>query len=159
MADDTTISHLLSYRVARLSGSLSRSAAARYRRDFDVSLGEWRVLALLGENPDVTLNRLARRAALDKAQMSKVVSKLNARGLVQRVPGARRSTQLSLTAAGEEIYGGLIAAANARNRRLMEAVPADKLRTFLEVMDVLQEYAADLERMESDAAVRVEAET
>lgn len=152
MADDTTISHLLSYRVARLAGSLSRSAAARYRREFDVSLGEWRVLALLGENPDVTLNRLARRAALDKAQMSKVVSKLDARGLVRRVPGPRRSTQLSLTAAGEEVYGGLIAAANARNRRLMDAVPAGKLRTFLDVMDILQEYAAGLERAESDAA-------
>lgn len=150
MATDKTISELLSYRIGRLSGALSRSAASRYRQDFGVSLGEWRVLALLGEKPDLTLNRLARRAALDKAQMSRVVSKLEDRGMLQRVAGPRRSTQLSLTDAGQVIYQGLIVAANERDQRLVNAVSAKKLLVFEEVMEALHECARRFEEGDDD---------
>ncbi len=91
------ISDLLSYRLSRLANLMSGSAALRYRREFDVSLAEWRTLALIGEDPSLTLNRLARRAGLDKAQMSRVVAKLTERGLLSRELGPGRTTQLSLT--------------------------------------------------------------
>ena len=41
------IRDLVSYRLARAASLMSRGAALRYRREFDVSLGEWRALALL----------------------------------------------------------------------------------------------------------------
>lgn len=144
-----TISRLLSYRLTRLSNSLSRSAAIRYRRDFDVSLGEWRVIALL-RHPATTLNRLARRAALDKAQMSRVVAKLEARGFIRRDAGTRRSTQLSLTAEGQEVYHGLIGAANERDRMLGEQVSPAKMRVFEEVLDTLDDFARQLEAQEAE---------
>lgn len=145
-----TISQLLSNRVTRLSSSLSRSAAARYRREFDVSLGEWRTLALLGQDPELTLNRLARRAGLDKAQMSRVVSRLVERGLVDRERGARRSTQLTLTDEGMEVYRGLIGAANEREARLRAAIDPERLAVFDDVLTELFELARVLEVEEQD---------
>lgn len=140
-----TISGLVSNRVTRLSSALSRSAALRYRREFDVSLGEWRTLALVGQDPELTLNRLARRAGLDKAQMSRVVSRLVERGLVDRRLGARRSTQLSLTLDGEAVYAGLISAANERDVRLVAMVGEERMQIFEEVLDDLLTVARVIE--------------
>lgn len=145
-----TISHLLSNRVTRLSSALSRSAAMRYRREFDVSLGEWRTLALLGQDPELTLNRLARRAGLDKAQMSRVVAKLVDQGYIDRQVGPRRSTHLTLTEAGLRVYEGLITAANGRDQQLHAAVDPEKMRIFEEVLEELTVLARRMEIEEEE---------
>src|SRR5690349_13523624 len=77
-----TIRDLLSYRIHRLAGALSRGAALRYRREFGVSLVEWRTIALLGGHAPLALKDLARQAGLDKSLVSRTVSALAARGLV-----------------------------------------------------------------------------
>jgi DNA-binding MarR family transcriptional regulator len=149
-----TISNLLSNRVTRLSSTLSRSAALRYRREFDVSLGEWRTLALLGQDPELTLNRLAARAGLDKAQMSRVVTKLVERGYIDRHQGARRSTRLTLTAAGQGVYEGLMRSANDRDAELYSSVEADKMRIFEEVLDRLIRQSRHMEAEETDKSAQ-----
>jgi DNA-binding MarR family transcriptional regulator len=149
--DDVLITELLSYRLSRASGSLSRSAATRYRRMFDVSLAEWRTLALLGVKTPATLNSLARKAGLDKAQMSRVVKGLFDRGLVTKSVGAGRTTQLSLTVAGREIYSGLIAEANERDRRIRRHLGAKDLRALERALDTLTSLARVIEEEEQHA--------
>src|SRR5690606_4764961 len=82
--DNVTIRDLLSYRIHQVSSQMSRSAALQYRAHFDVSLGEWRALALLGSGVGLSLNELARAADLDKAQMSRIVAGLSKRELIAR---------------------------------------------------------------------------
>jgi DNA-binding MarR family transcriptional regulator len=145
-----TISGLLANRLTRVATTLSRSANLRYRREFDVSLGEWSTLALLGEDSQLTLNGLATRAGLDKAQMSRVVSRLVERGYIDREQGARRSTRLTLTASGQDIYAGLISAANERDAELYAAVEPEKLKIFEEVLEQLTSNAREIEAAELD---------
>lgn len=126
-----TIKDLLSYRVHRLASILSRSAAARYRKEFDVSLGEWRALALLGAFAPMSLNQLAREADLDKGQMSRVISGLVERSLVLREPGQRRDrSSLSLTRAGQRVYAGLITAAAERNEAFLACLTPEEMRAL-----------------------------
>ena len=74
---DPTIRELLSYRLHQVANLLSRGAEMRYRREFGVSLWEWRTVALLGgASEPQSLNELARAAGMDKGQMSRVVSGL-----------------------------------------------------------------------------------
>src|SRR5262245_65833986 len=89
----------------------------RYRREFGVSLWEWRTIALLGAHSPQSLNELANAAALDKSQMSRVVSGLIARGLVSRAADTRdgRGIRLALTKAGASVHVGLMRAATERN--------------------------------------------
>src|SRR5688572_33081219 len=73
----TEIRDLLSYRVHMVANLLSRGAELRYRREFGVSLWEWRTIALLGASGEaLSLGHLARSAGIDKSQMSRVVSGL-----------------------------------------------------------------------------------
>ena len=79
------IRELLSYKLHVVANLLSRGAELRYRREFGVSLWEWRAIALLGASREPqSLNALAAAAGVDKSQMSRVISGLNARRLVLR---------------------------------------------------------------------------
>lgn len=143
-----TITELLSFRLHSVANAISRSAALRYRREFDVSLGEWRTIALLGARAPLTLNRLAGLAALDKAQMSRMVSKLVERGLVQRKEGAGRSTQLTLTRKGQSVYRGLIAAANERDAAFLTCLTPHEQEVLDSALTKLATLARALESAE-----------
>jgi len=112
-----TIKDLLSYRIHRLANALSRGAAARYRRDFDVSLMEWRIIALLGGFAPLTLKELSRQSGLDKSLASRAVAGLVARGLVLRAGGRAdaREVALRLSAEGRRAHAGLMRAADERD--------------------------------------------
>jgi DNA-binding MarR family transcriptional regulator len=112
------IRELLSYRLHVVANLLSRGAELRYRREFGVSLWEWRSIALLGASAEpLSLNHLAHAAGIHKSQMSRVVSGLAKRRLVLREtdPGDGRGVRLALSRSGRKLYDGLIRAAEERD--------------------------------------------
>ena len=114
----TEIQDLLSYKLNRVANLLSRGAELSYRRDFGVSLWEWRTIALLAASDEpMSLVQLANAAGIDKGQMSRVVAGLTKRRIVLRAahPGDGRGVRLTLSRLGERIYQGLIRAAAERD--------------------------------------------
>jgi DNA-binding MarR family transcriptional regulator len=114
----TAIRDLLSYRLHVVANLLSRGAELRYRREFGVSLWEWRTIALLGAASEpVSFNQLAHAAGVHKSQMSRVVAGLVKRRLVVREadPGDARGLRLALSRSGRKVYDGLIHAAAERD--------------------------------------------
>jgi DNA-binding MarR family transcriptional regulator len=150
-AGGATIRDLLSFKLHVAANLLSRGAALRYRREFGVSLMEWRSIALLGGGAPMSLSELAKLAGLDKSQMSRVVAGLTERALVLRAVDAAdaRGVQLSLSAAGKRIYTGLIAAANDRNDAFLAALSADERRVLGTVLDKLGGVAREFIQAES----------
>jgi DNA-binding MarR family transcriptional regulator len=139
-----TIRELLSYRLHQVANLLSRGAELRYRREFGVSLWEWRTVALLGgEAEPQSLNALARAAGIDKGQMSRVVSGLGRRGLVRREQDAAdaRGIRLSLTRAGQKLYDRLIGAAAERNAAFLGCLTAAERRCLEQAMTKLAHEA------------------
>jgi DNA-binding MarR family transcriptional regulator len=114
----TEIQDLLSYKLHRVANLLSRGAELRYRREFGVSLWEWRTIALLGAADEpMSLVQLANAAGIDKGQMSRVVAGLAKRRIVLRAahPGDGRGVRLALSTVGRRMYAGLIRAAAERD--------------------------------------------
>lgn len=146
--DLLVITDLLSFRVRRLANVMSSSAGARYRREFGVSLPEWRTLALLGKTQPMTVNHLARLAALDKAQISRVVSGLASRKLVRKEPGPRRSSQLSLTGTGQALYERIIYVANERDRTMLSTLNVEEKQVLGRALQKLTAVAMDLDARE-----------
>lgn len=144
--DTVVIRGLVSYRVHEVANLLSKGAALRYRREFDVSLWEWRTVALLGAYAPMSLNELAKSAALDKSQMSRVVSGLTGRGLVRSQPDERdgRGVQLSLTAAGVRLFAGLTRASNERNGVFVGCLTKQELACLDTVLEKLASQAKRL---------------
>jgi DNA-binding MarR family transcriptional regulator len=150
----TVIRELLSYRLHTVANLLSRGAELRYRREFGVSLWEWRSIALLGasERP-LSLNELARSAGIDKSQMSRVVSGLASRGIVSREADAvdGRGVRLALSKAGRKLYLGLIRAAADRDTAFRKCLSENEKRIFDKALVKLSYQARELIQKEKSA--------
>lgn len=149
------IGALLSYRLHVVANLLSRGAELRYRREFGVSLWEWRTIALLGGVAEPqSLNDLASAAGIDKSQMSRVVSGLAARRLVLRSIDAEdaRGVRLTLTRAGRALYQGLIRAAAERNDAFLDCLGARERAAFDAALEKLAARARELIAREREKA-------
>ena len=146
-----TIRELLSYRLHQVANLLSRGAELRYRREFGVSLWEWRTVALLGgAGEPQSLNELARAAGMDKGQMSRVVSGLTGRKIIFRKTDAHdaRGIRLSLTASGKKLYQKLIGAAAERNSAFLGCLSAKERQCLEQAMTKLTREAHGFIRKE-----------
>ena len=151
----TEIRDLLSYRVHVVANLLSRGAELRYRREFGVSLWEWRTIALLGASDEpLSLGHLARAAGIDKSQMSRVVSGLARRRLVLREahPGDGRGVRLTLTKAGQRLCSGLIRAAGQRDAVFRNCLSKGEKEAFERVLAKLAGRARAL--IEAERALK-----
>jgi DNA-binding MarR family transcriptional regulator len=143
----TEISDLLSYRVHVVANLLSRGAELRYRREFGVSLWEWRTIALLGAADEpLSLGHLAHAAGIDKSQMSRVVSGLAKRRIVLREahPGDGRGVRLTLSRNGRKLYNGLIRAAAERDNAFRNCLSAKEKDVFELALTKLAGQAREL---------------
>ena len=142
----TEIRDLLSYRLHVVANLLSRGAELRYRREFGVSLWEWRTLALLGAAAQPTsLNDLAHAAGIHKSQMSRVVSGLTRRRLVRRAadPVDGRGVHIALSASGRRVYEGLIEAAAQRDAAFRDCLSAREKQVLEQVLAKLAGQARE----------------
>lgn len=149
----TEIRDLLSYRLHVVANLLSRGAELRYRREFGVSLWEWRTLALLGAAVEpLSLNDLAHSAGIHKSQMSRVVSGLAKRRLVRRAadPVDGRGVHIALSASGRKVYEGLIGAAVQRDAAFRDCLSAREKRVFDQALAKLAGQARDFIRGEKE---------
>ena len=143
----TSIRDLLSYRLHVVANLLSRSAELRYRREFGVSLWEWRTIALLGAVTDsLSLGHLAHAAGIHKSQMSRVVTGLTERRLVLRAADAddARGVRLTLSKAGRKLYQDLIAAAAERDEVFRRCLTHEETEAFNKVLGKLTGQAREL---------------
>lgn len=93
------ITHL--YRAQQLRASQSGDAPLTHMEN--------KVLGYFGRHPGATQRDLAVHSGRDKAQLTRLISGLRERGLLDAVaaPDDRRSTQLSLSAAGQAVHAEL----------------------------------------------------
>ena len=145
------IRDLLSYRLHVVANLLSRGAELRYRRQFGVSLWEWRTLALLGAvSEPLSLNHLAHAAGIHKSQMSRVVSGLTRRKLVLRAADAEdaRGVRLALSKSGRKLYEGLIGAAEERDQAFRSCLSTQEKQVFERALAKLAGRARDFIQQE-----------
>lgn len=123
------LEHFLPYRLSVLSNRVSQEIARLYADRFALNVTEWRLLAVLGRDPDLSATELAERTAMDKVAVSRAVASLVADGrLTRKVDGQdRRRARLRLSARGYRIYDEVAPLALAYERRLLATLdPAER---------------------------------
>ncbi|MBN3846613.1 MULTISPECIES: MarR family winged helix-turn-helix transcriptional regulator [Burkholderiaceae] len=78
-------------------------------RKLDISVMQWRALAVLHGEPGLALREIVAKTAIDQPTLSRVVDQLHERGLIERAAreSDSRYLSLSLTASGEDLYQNL----------------------------------------------------
>ncbi|MBK5910756.1 hypothetical protein CCR85_04520 [Rhodothalassium salexigens] len=127
------LARFLPYRLSVLSNRISARIADLYERRFDLTLPEWRVMAVLGEaaadDRPMSAQEVAQRTAMDKVMVSRAVARLIAAGRVDRAVAAedRRRSVLTLTAEGRHIHDAVVPLAQAYERALLDRLsPRDR---------------------------------
>ena len=143
MQKPASTADLLSTRLLRLSNSLGLYSGRRYRRDFDVTLPEWRVMSIIASRDRMTARDVSRVLVTDKAWVGMTVKALDKRGFLTRVSDTEDSRRilLSLTKQGREMHDAILTIARQRQRRLLAALPPDAARVFSDCLVRLQAEA------------------
>ena len=140
----------LPYRVAVVSRRMSRGLAQRYEERFGISIPEWRCLAVLARRGRLTAGELAERTSLDKVQVSRAIARLKRRALVEREVDERdrRAVRLSISPAGERLFGEIAEVARAWEREVTRELGLSERRTLDRVLDKLEDALGRVEAAE-----------
>jgi DNA-binding MarR family transcriptional regulator len=120
------LEHFLPYRLSVLSNQISGRIAKSYEERFQLTIPEWRVMAVLGRFPGLTAAEVCEHTAMDKVQISRAVARLlDARRIEQRlVEGDRRARHLHLTDTGFDVYSLIVPLAREHEARVTASLSA-----------------------------------
>ncbi len=146
-AEGFRLSGFLPYRLSVATNRISRAFAARYSREFGISIPEWRVMAVLGEMAPVSSNEVAEATAMDKAKVSRAVAALLHKALIAKAPHPddQRLLRLSLTPEGAKVYGAIVPRARELEAELMGGLTPAERGQLDRLLDKLQARIGELE--------------
>ena len=129
------LKEFLPYRLSIVTNRISASFARLYSEQFNLSIPEWRVMAVLGQQPGLSADGVCAETEMDKVPVSRAVTKLLDKGLLNRAfSGAdRRRSILSLSAAGRSMYAQIVPLALAYEAEL-KALLTDEEQSQLNVL-------------------------
>ena len=112
----------LPYRLSVASNAVSRLIARAYEDRFGLTIPQWRLIAVLGEDGPLTQQAIGARTVMDKVTVSRATQGLVKRRLVQRAPHDvdGRSHHLALSKAGERLYSEVSPVALEYEARLLQ---------------------------------------
>jgi DNA-binding MarR family transcriptional regulator len=129
----------LPYRLSVLANRASSALAGQYSQRFGLSIPQWRVIAVLANEPGISAVEVAERTAMDEVAVSRAVATLHRNGRIDRRPDAAdgRRSRLALSAAGQAVYAEVVPLARRFERRLSSALHPSDRRALDRILDLL----------------------
>src|SRR5574337_1663970 len=133
------LEHFLPYRLSILSNTISQAIADDYQSRYDISMTEWRVMAVLARYAGLSAREVAERTAMDKVAVSRALARLVAAGRVDRTvhDNDKRRSVLKLSAAGWAIHDDVAPMARAREREVLAKLDAEERQWLERILDKL----------------------
>lgn len=133
----------LPYRLSILSNRISALISEIYSDKFALSITEWRIMAVLGEYPDVSADEVSLKTQIEKSILSRAINKLVQRKLLQREfdPLDRRRSMLRLTATGLSVYDEVVPVSYDYEKAMVSCFTDAEREQFSEFIDRLYQHA------------------
>jgi DNA-binding MarR family transcriptional regulator len=135
------LERFLPYRLSILSNRISQAIAHAYQQRFDLSMTEWRVMAVLAryDGEGLSASEVAAHTEMDKVAVSRALSRLVAAKRVSRRAhdGDKRRSVLRLSTAGWKVHDTVAPLARAHERELLARLSADERRALQAILDKL----------------------
>lgn len=149
-----SLDEFLPYRLSIAANAVSRLIAAAYARKFDLSIPEWRLIAVLHQEKSATQQQLVRRTMMDKVAVSRAAQSLAQRGLLHRDEHKHdgRAVHTTLTRAGRTLYTAIAPAALGYEQRLLADFSKTEIRQMNALLARLIEAALACEALDQPGA-------
>lgn len=140
------LERFLPYRLSVLSNTISGRIAKSYERQFQLTVAEWRVMAVLGRFPGLTAAEVTERTAMDKVQVSRAVARLKQTHRIESraVEGDRRARHLFLTDKGYAVYAEIVPLARDYEARVTARLSVTERAQLDRLLDKLTAAALEL---------------
>jgi DNA-binding MarR family transcriptional regulator len=144
--DAIDLEQFLPYRLSVLSNLVSSTIADAYQRRFDLTVPEWRVVAVLSRHPGLSAAEVAELTRMDAVAVSRAVARLLRAGRLLRAvsPTDRRRSVLRVSRAGAAVYREVAPLALGYERELLEALGDADRAVLQRALDTLTARAEAL---------------
>ena len=142
MSTDFLLEDFLPYQITVLASHIALAFSKQHAERFGLSIPEWRVVATIGRYQSVTSAFLQEKTAMDKAKVSRAVTRLVASKLLERTENQAdlRSNYLSLTPEGLTLFNKIVPIAKRLEQEMISQVSAEELATFKKVLQCFDQY-------------------
>lgn len=139
---DFVLDEFAPYRIVALGHAISGRLAQAYR-DENLTIPEWRVLAVISQAREVAARDVVSRTPMDKMTVSRAVASLEAKGFVARAVSEtdRRVSMLSLSKEGRTLFDRVAALALDFEDELMATLEPEEAAAFRMVLEKLEVQA------------------
>jgi DNA-binding MarR family transcriptional regulator len=147
---------LPSFRLHVLARLSERMHELHYQRTFGLSLRECRIIGITGGHGQSSFRRIYEDANLDKAQVSRLINRLAARGLLRKEhdPADQRLVKVTLTERGRALHAALHAAATRLNEEWLAPLSGAQQAQLVAWLDLLTERTQQLTAADPTAVKR-----
>lgn len=141
------LTKFLPYVLVNLAKQTSDVFSSTYKREFGITVAEWRVIAWVALDGTLTASEICKLSTMDKVKVSRAIKLLRDKKLVvERVNEEdNRVKHVSLTKKGEKLYAGIVPKAKRWEGELLEALSDTE---YSELMNTFKKLTTQLEVME-----------
>jgi DNA-binding MarR family transcriptional regulator len=146
LRDPHSLDELLNYRLLRLYAASTAPVTRLMEGRWGITRREWRFIALLASQGEMSPSALAERADLDRARTSKAITSLVDKQLVQRSlqPGNARRALVVLSPAGLRLYADVFPQVAAINARVLDVLDDATVQALDRALSALTAHAVQL---------------
>lgn len=139
------------YRLAVVAEAFSRQLVEVYGREHGLSREEWRLLFLLQDAGTLDSLQLSQRTSLDKVQVSRAATRLEAKHLITRqiLSSDRRLRQYGITASGRALFHAAFSGVAARADQILAAMSDADRAALQQGIAALDQAVAALKAQQS----------
>lgn len=126
------------YRVAVIARAMSEQLGAAYAGE-DVTIPEWRVLAVIGQEDAIAARDVVAQTPMDKMAVSRAVASLESKELIIREPSAdKRVLNLRLSPKGKGVCERISALALSYESRIFGELSPEERDAFFSGLSKLE---------------------
>lgn len=142
-AAELALERFLPYRLSIVTQTVSGALSKQYGERFGLSVPQWRVMAVLGRFAPLSANQVCERTVMDKVAVSRAVSALLQRGLIERATDSadRRRSALRLSKKGRAMHHEIAPLALDYERKLLAGLSAKEREALSVILDKLLRLA------------------
>ena len=118
-AAEFSLASFLPFKLGVVTDSISRMFSDSYQESFNLTIAEWRALAIVAEHGTLSPTVIGQRAAMDKVKVSRATQSLVTKGLLRQSqdPSDGRGRLLRMTRKGTATHAGMVPLAMSLEER------------------------------------------
>jgi DNA-binding MarR family transcriptional regulator len=134
------------YRLTVLANVMASAIATAYVERYDLTIPEWRVIAVLARYPGLSAREVADKTRMDAVAVSRAVNRLIRSGRIRRklARDDRRRSILQVSDAGAAVYREVAPLAIDFERNLLSSLTPDERKVLDRMVALLTDRAEQL---------------